>query len=111
MRTAAAGVNRERGPQYRPWKRIVNAGPKLNSYRRSNLELGEDAGGKRLRSAPTFHGTKREAEEEVTRLPRKLHTGTYVDGKHSANPCRAGMATLRADQARGAQAGALRMRR
>lgn len=43
------------------------------------LELGENADGKRLRSAPTFHGTKREAEEEMTRLLRKLHTGTYVD--------------------------------
>ena len=43
------------------------------------LELGEDAEGKRLRSAPTFHGTKRLAEEEMTRLLRQLHTGTYVD--------------------------------
>ena len=43
------------------------------------LELGEDASGKRLRNAPTFHGTKRLAEEEMTRLLRQLATGTYVD--------------------------------
>jgi len=43
------------------------------------LELGEDANGKRVRSAPTFYGTKTQAEEEMVRLLRQLQTGTYVD--------------------------------
>lgn len=43
------------------------------------LEHGKDAGGHRTRRKHTFHGTKRQAEEEKVRLLHQLHTGTYID--------------------------------
>jgi len=43
------------------------------------LEHGKDADGKRTRRKHTFHGTKRQAEEEKVRLLHRMQTGTYID--------------------------------
>ena len=43
------------------------------------LEHGRDAGGNRTRRKHTFHGTKRQAEEEKVRLLHQMQTGTYID--------------------------------
>ena len=43
------------------------------------LEHGKDADGNRTRRKHTFHGTKRQAEEEKVRLLHQMQTGTYID--------------------------------
>ena len=48
------------------------------------IELGRDTSGRRVRRRYTFHGAKRQAEKELTRLLRELDTGTYVDGGRMA---------------------------
>lgn len=43
------------------------------------LELGRDAAGKRMRRRVTFHGTKRQAQDELARLIHELNTGVSVE--------------------------------
>lgn len=43
------------------------------------LELGRDADGARTRRRHTYHGPKRAAEQEMTRLLREIDTGTYIE--------------------------------
>lgn len=59
------GHIRSRGQDGRSWSIII--------------DLGKDAEGKRKQKWHTFHGTKREAERERTRLLNELNTGTYVE--------------------------------
>ncbi len=54
-------------------------------YRRSAtnwkliLELGRDSNGKRQQKSSTIHGTKKDAERELTRLIHELETGGYCE--------------------------------
>lgn len=43
------------------------------------FDLGRDADGKRKQKVVTFRGTKREAERELTRLMKELHSGTFIE--------------------------------
>ncbi len=43
------------------------------------LEMGRDADGKRRQRAFTVHGTKKDAERELTRLLREMDTGAFVE--------------------------------
>ena len=42
------------------------------------IDLGRDASGKRHQKWHTIHGTKKDAQRELTRLLHQLDTGTYV---------------------------------
>ena len=42
----------------------------------------KDAAGRRKRKWHSFAGTKRQAQDECTRLLRELQTGSYVEPQH-----------------------------